>query len=201
MPSPAARQPVQGELITIDDQVVEIRRSARRRRTVSGHQADGRLIVLIPAGMSRRDEERNVRHMVQRLREPGPRHRSDESLVVRAEQLATKYLGGAAQPASVRWVTNQNKRWGSCTPATREIRLSDRLRGMPGYVVDAVLLHELAHLIEAGHGRAFWALLSGYPDLLRAQAYLDGVSFGSGLTVDGPDVDQPELIDERRDVG
>lgn len=180
-----------------DDQVVEVRRSARRRRTVSGYQADGRLVILVPARMSRREEEEHITAMVQRLRQPARQHRSDEVLQARAAQLSQRYIDGAPRPAGVRWVANQSRRWGSCTPSTGQIRLSERLRGMPGYVVDYVLLHELAHLVEPDHGRAFWALLAAYPDLLRAQAYLDGVSFGSGLSADAPDIDETPQEDQR----
>ena len=52
---------------------------------------------------------------------------------------------------------------------------------MPGWVVDYVLLHELAHLVQPGHGPQFWALLEGYPRLERARGYLQGVSAASGL--------------------
>ena len=79
-------------------------------------------------------------------------------------------------PTSVRWVTNQNGRWGSCTVEDGAIRLSHRLRAMPAYVVDYVLLHELVHLIVPGHGPAFWAELDTYPQTERARGYLDGWS-------------------------
>ena len=78
-------------------------------------------------------------------------------------------------PTSVRWVDNMNARWGSCTPVDGTIRLSRRLVGMPGYVIDYVLLHELAHLIEPGHGPAFRAGLAGYERLERAEGFLEGV--------------------------
>ena len=63
----------------------------------------------------------------------------DGELAERAERLSDQYFDGRASPASVRWVTNQNTRWGSCTPAEGSIRLSHRLQGMPEYVVDYVL--------------------------------------------------------------
>jgi hypothetical protein len=56
------------------------------------------------------------------------------------------------------------------------IRLSHRLQGMPEWVVDYVLLHELAHLLEPSHGAKFWALLADYPDVDRARGFLDGWS-------------------------
>lgn len=99
----------------------------------------------------------------------------DAELAERAERLSGQYFGGRARPVSVRWVTNQNTRWGSCTPSDGSIRLSHRLQGMPEYVVDYVLLHELAHLLVPGHGPRFWRLLEAYPRTERARGYLEGV--------------------------
>jgi predicted metal-dependent hydrolase len=103
------------------------------------------------------------------------RRLGDDELTARAAQLSDRYFDGRARPATVRWVTNQNSRWGSCTPAEGSIRLSHRLHGMPEYVVDYVLLHELAHLLVPGHGPRFWRLLEAYPRTERARGYLEGV--------------------------
>lgn len=173
---------------------VEVRRSARRRRTVSAYEEDGRLVVLIPAGFTRAQERMWVQRMRDRLaarrarRTPG-----DDELAARARRLSTRYLQGRARPASVAWVGNQRRRWGSCTPATRTIRISEQVRGMPGWVLDYVLLHELAHLLVPGHGPDFWALLAPYPRLERARGYLEGVAAAAHLDIsdddgdDGPD--------------
>jgi predicted metal-dependent hydrolase len=160
---------------------VEVRRSARRRRTVSAYRDGDRTIVLLPARMSRADEREWVAVMVKRLadqetRRAGRAVRSDDELVTQARELSRRYLEGSAQPASVRWVTNQGSRWGSCTPLDKSIRLSTRLRGMPAWVVDYVLVHELAHLLAPGHGPAFQALVDRYPQAERARGYLLGVS-------------------------
>lgn len=166
----------------VDGVTVEVRRSARRRRTVSAYRQEGLLVVLVPSRMSAAEEGEWVRTMVARVSTSEQRRqRSDGDLERRALELSRDHLGGRAVPASVRWVTNQRSRWGSCTPADGSIRLSDKLRGMPGWVVDYVLLHELAHLLQPGHGPQFWALLEGYPRLERARGYLQGVSAASGL--------------------
>ena len=91
--------------------------------------------------------------------------------------LSRGWLEGRAEPQSVRWVSNQNARWGSCTSQDRSIRLSDRLKGMPAYVVDYVLLHELAHLIEPNHSKSFWALVDAHPEADKAKGFLEGVSW------------------------
>jgi hypothetical protein len=154
---------------------VEVRRSARRRRTVSAYRQGDRTVVLIPAQMSAREEERWVKAMIDRLDSRERRSKPGEAeLASRAAELSGRYLGGRAVPRSVRWVANQGARWGSCTPVDASIRLSDRLRGMPDFVIDYVLLHELAHLIEPNHGAGFWRLLESFPKLERARGYLDG---------------------------
>lgn len=93
----------------------------------------------------------------------------------------------------MRWVTNQGMRWGSCTPSDGTIRLSSRLRGMPQWVIDYVLVHELAHLLEAGHTPRFWALVDHYPQSERARGYLEGVAAAANLDLRGevpPDPDE-----------
>ncbi|PZT76535.1 MULTISPECIES: M48 metallopeptidase family protein [unclassified Streptomyces] len=161
---------------------VEVRRSARRSRTVSAYREGDRTIVLIPARMSEAEERRWVDVMLGKLAaQESRRIPGDTELAERAERLSAQYFGGRAMPASVRWVTNQNTRWGSCTPAEGSIRLSHRLQGMPEYVVDYVLVHELAHLLVPGHGPRFWRLLDAYPRTERARGYLEGVAAAGRL--------------------
>jgi len=120
---------------------IEVRRSARRRRTVSAYRDGDRTIVLLPARMSRAEEQRWIGVMLERLdaqdrRRGGRASRGDAQLQERAAELSRLYFGGATKPSSVRWVDNQNSRWGSCTPADGTIRLSHRLRAMPAWVID-----------------------------------------------------------------
>lgn len=179
---------------------VEVRRSRRRRRTVSAYRDGGRTVVLIPAGFSRTQEAEWVAAMVKRLEAQDRRRRpSDATLARRAAELSERYLGGQARPSSVAWVSNQNSRWGSCTPLDATIRISSRVQGMPSWVIDYVLLHELAHLLEPRHGAGFWALLASYPRTERARGYLEGVSAASGLDVsDSSDDSSDDSADVRR---
>lgn len=163
---------------------VEVRRSARRRRTVSAYREGGKTIVLLPASFSDAQERLWVNRMLERLEAREERRRpSDEVLQARAKELAERYLDGLMQPTSIRWVSNQNTRWGSCTPADGSIRLSRRLAGMPEWVIDYVLIHELVHLIIPGHGSDFWALVNRYPKTERARGYLEGVAAAPSLAV------------------
>jgi predicted metal-dependent hydrolase len=172
------------------DPVVEVRRSRRRRSTVAAYREDDRVVVMIPARMSRAEEQEWVATMLARLERSEKRRRpSDSGLMRRARDLNARYLDGAATPGTVRWVDNQNSRWGSCTPADRAIRLSRRLEGMPSWVIDYVLVHELAHLLEVGHTARFWRLVDRYPKAERAKGFLEGVAAASqlGIVADDPD--------------
>ncbi|QTE30021.1 M48 family metallopeptidase [Pengzhenrongella sicca] len=169
---------------------VEVRRSRNRLRTVTAYRDGDRVVVAIPARFTGAQEREWVRRMVARLADQERRRRpSDEELATRALELSTRYLAGQAIPASVNWSTNQGRRWGSCTPADGTIRISTRVRGMPRWVIDYVLLHELAHLLHIGHGPEFWATLEDYPRTERARGFLEGVTFGEERVARG----DPEL--------
>ena len=164
---------------------VEVRRSRRRTRTVSAYRRDGKVVVMIPDRFSRAEEDEWVTTMVARLeRSDRRRRRTDDQLMRRARELCHDYLHGRVEPTSVRWVDNMTTRWASCTTTTREIRLSDRLETMPAWVVDYVLLHELAHLIEPSHNKRFWHWVDRYPRAERAKGYLEGVVQGASLDLD-----------------
>lgn len=157
---------------------IEVRRSRRRTSTVSAYREGDRTIVSIPARFSRAQELEWVARMVARLADKEQRRRpSDEGLQTRATVLSEKYLHGRARPSSVRWSSRQGRRWGSCTLPDRSIRISTRVRGMPSWVLDYVLLHELAHILHSGHGPEFWSLLDAYPRTERARGFLEGYSF------------------------
>src|SRR5690606_25844253 len=144
-------------------------------------------VVAIPARFTRAQEREWVERMLGRLAQRESRRRpSDDQLAQRAEELSRRYLDGRARPTSVAWATNQSRRWGSCTPSEGTIRISTRLRGMPSWVLDYVLVHELAHLLHAGHGPQFWELVERYPRTERARGFLDGVTYAREQPVDGP---------------
>lgn len=158
------------------DWPVRIIRSAKRRKTVSARLEGDVLVIRAPATM--RDEELGpiidgLRQRVRRRARVVPQ--SDEALEKRARELNRKYFDGRLKWQSVRYVTNQNSRFGSCTPSNGTIRLSHRLATMPAWVRDYVLVHELAHLVEANHGPRFWQLVNRYPLTERARGYLMAV--------------------------
>ncbi|HEY9293639.1 MAG TPA: M48 family metallopeptidase [Microlunatus sp.] len=197
----AGEETVRSDVPSAGGPRVVVRRSARRKRTVTAYRDADAIVVLIPQRMTKADERVYVEDMVAKVlaresRSSAPR--GDAALAERAKELSERYLapqlGYAPEPASVTWVTNQNHRWGSCTPSSATIRLSHRMMPMPSWVVDYVLLHELAHLAESGHTRRFWRLVNVYPDADKAQGYLEGFQAGSSL---GRDTDERSLSGSR----
>jgi predicted metal-dependent hydrolase len=157
----------EGEIVVI--------RSSRRKKNISAYRQGGRIVVSIPARMSKADERAMVPEMVAKIRaQEAVATMSEESLQIRAGQLLTEFAPEIlARPASVNWRA-MRERWGSCTGIDRSIRISDRLKGAPEYVLDYVLFHEAIHLEYFDHGEQFKELLARFPLEGQAEAYLQG---------------------------
>jgi predicted metal-dependent hydrolase len=120
---------------------IEVRTSTRRRKTATAFWQQDRVVVVLPSWMPRDERPAMVEALVQRVLAQRPNHQaSDDDLSERAALLAGRYLKGTP-PRSIRWVSNQHRRWGSCSAHNGEIRISDRLRVVPPWVLDAVLVH------------------------------------------------------------
>ncbi len=157
---------------------VVVRTSSRRRKTAAAFWESGRIVVVVPAHVPRTERPDLVEWLVARVmaKRPGTTA-TDEVLAARAAVLADRYVDGV-RPVSIRWVTNQGKRWGSCSIQTGEIRLSHRLRVVPDWVLDATIVHELAHLMHADHSPAFHAVADRHPRQHDALIFLEGYSLG-----------------------
>ena len=161
----------------MSDVPIEVIRSAKRKRTVQASYVGGRLLVRVPAGLDPGTEA----DLVEQAREKVLRRLSSKGVDLdrRARALADRY--GLRRPVAVEWSSRQMQRWGSCTPDQGLIRISDRLASMPGWVLDSVLVHELAHLEIADHGPGFQALANRYQLAERAKGYL--IAKGEGRPV------------------
>ena len=167
---PAPIEPDVGEVSVADDEpfVVEIERSARRKRTVGAQLVGGVLTVVVPTWMSRAEEDHWVDVMSGRFRRKLSADRVD--LGDRALTLSRRH--DLPRARDIRWSDDMLKRWGSCTPTTGTIRISTRLARFPDWVIDYVIVHELAHLEVSDHSPAFWRLAHRYPKAERAIGYL-----------------------------
>jgi hypothetical protein len=154
--------------------------------------------MALPARLRGRERERWIEWLLERsLKRRPQRVTSDEELVERARMLVERFDLGV-EPTSVRYVSNQTKRWGSCTVATGAIRLTDRLRHAPEWVLDAVLVHELAHLTHPDHSKDFHVLANRYPRQADAALFLEGYQLGLQMGTDA-EVDQHDQPEELLD--
>ena len=159
---------------------VRVIRSPKRRKTAQARLVDGHLELRIPGRSSKAEEARLIKLFQARFERSIAGEVID--LTARAKRLARAH--DLPAPAEIRWVSNQATRWGSCTPSTGVVRLSDRLAPFPVWVIDYVIVHELAHLVEHGHNARFAGLVARYRWAERAEGYLIAKS---GLT--NPDAD------------
>ena len=157
---------------------VDVRVSSRRKKTAGAHWEGDRIVVVVPAHLRGSARDAMVAELSRRLATQRPLlHASDTDLADRAAMLGRRYLDGVA-PASIRWSSRQRSRWGSCSLHSREIRISDRLRVVPVWVLDSVIVHELAHLLVPDHSPRFRALEHRYPRHADAELYLSGFALG-----------------------
>ncbi|MEN9938955.1 MAG: hypothetical protein RLZZ387_5534 [Chloroflexota bacterium] len=169
---------------------IKITRSDKRRKTVSARMVGGVLEVAAPAHMSDAELEPVVAQLRARLEKRAERARLDDADLQRmAERLNRQYFRGALRWESISWSADQDKRFGSCTPSLRTIRISYRLAMMPQFVQEYVVMHELAHLLEANHGPRFWRLVNQYPRTERARGYLMAVGLEELDGAAPPDLD------------
>ena len=157
----------EGEIVVI--------RSTRRKKNISAYRAGGRIVVSIPARLSKADERSLVPEMVAKIRaQEAALTMNHEALALRIDVLLSRLAPEISiRPSNVSWRA-MRERWGSCTSIDRSIRVSDRLKGAPHYALDYVLFHEAIHLQIGDHGQAFKAVLARYPGADAASAYLDG---------------------------
>jgi predicted metal-dependent hydrolase len=171
------------------DLQIKVIRSSRRTKTIAARLEGDLLIVQAPAGMSDADLAPHIENLQRRLENrQKPLPASDTSLMERAQHLNRRFFGGKLKIVSVRYARNQKRRFGSCSVTAGTIRISDRLAKLPAWVQDYVLVHELAHLIEANHSARFWKLVNRYPKAERARGFLMAI----GLEGDAGDDDSSE---------
>lgn len=126
--------------------------------------------VRVPARMPEKQAQELARELLEKVQaKAAPVVDLEET----ARRLNRTVLDGKAEWTSISWVTNQNSRWGSCTPARGTIRISHRLQKVPQYVLDAVVVHELVHTFVPNHGPEFYRWAQKVPHAERAHGYLE----------------------------
>lgn len=158
---------------------VKVIRSRMRKRTVSARVVGKVMYIHAPMDISDEKLEKVIEDFKIRLekRRIKKELNSGEDLERIGQRLNKRYFGGKVKVKSMKYVTNQHKRFGSCSHRTGTIRLSHRLAGMPEWVRNYVIIHEMAHIIEPNHSKSFWEIVSRYKLAERARGYLIAKGF------------------------
>lgn len=155
---------------------IRVIRSSERKKTVSARIVDGVFEVRAPVALSDTELEPIIQGLVKKLERRTKKAALDDALLERRARAFNKqYFADKLKWASIRWVSNQNKCVGSCSPSSGTIRISHHVAEMPAFVRDYVIMHELAHLVEPNHSARFWQLVNQYPRSERARGYLMAV--------------------------
>ncbi|MFN8420591.1 MAG: M48 family metallopeptidase [Anaerolineae bacterium] len=161
-----------------------------RLRTMARWSLHGTVIKLrIPRGTSHKDVQRLIEGIIPRVARQRKRsaRRTDVDLTQRAQEINQRYFNGELMWNSIRWVSNMRNRLGSCTTGGAtdgDIRISERIRNWPQYVVDYVIAHEICHRKHPDHSAAFWDFLARYPHTEKALGFIEGIGFSEGHTPD-----------------
>jgi len=169
---------------------VRLKRDKRLRRTFCWERLpDGSLLVRVPAGIPKRQISPVLDEIGGRLEKIRTNHkrRTDEDLQQKAERINQKHFGGKIHWNAIRWVGDMHMLLGSCSQGGTtdgEIRISDKIKNWPDWVVDYVIAHELLHRIHPNHSTAFWEeLRQAYPYTERARGFVRGFTFATGHTL------------------
>jgi len=164
---------------------VEVVRDGRLRSRIHWEWNGNQVRIRAPRRVPQEELDRHVAEIVEKVkrRRAQVRARADADLEALAREINRAYFGEEIAWHSIRWVGNMHKRLGSCTvggPTDGDIRISDRVRGWPKWVVEYIVAHELVHRRHANHSPEFWAYLARYPKTERARGFIQGVAFQLG---------------------
>lgn len=159
---------------------VEVIRSKKRKKTVQAKVVKNTLLIYLPAGLKQSEESRWIRKMKQQIERKQRKQalNSTNQLQQRAEYINNKYFDGKLD-FSIQFVTNQTSKHGSCTPASKTIRISDEIADYPRYVQDYLIMHELTHLLYPNHSQQFWKKVNEYHYVERAKGFLHATEYFS----------------------
>ena len=153
---------------------VEVVRSTRRKKTIQAKMVGEKLVVYLPIGLSKKVESEWIEKMRDKVTKKRLRKElnNEDYLTARFNAFNKRYFNNQLKVHSIKYVTNQNTRSGSCTPVKGTIRLSHKLADMPKWVLDYVIMHEMAHLVHPDHSKKFWQKVNEYRYTERARGFL-----------------------------
>jgi len=183
-----------------DQVTVNLKRDKRLTKTSRWERLpDGSLLLRVPHRLPNRRVAALLEQVASQLDNSIRFHgqRNDTVLHQRAEMINKKYFNDKIEWNAICWVGNMQSRLGSCTrggPTDGQIRISDKIKDWPNWVVDYVIAHELLHRKHPNHSATFWnELKAAYPLTEQARGFVLGVSFASGRPLED-DLAEPSYL-------
>ncbi len=180
---------------SVDGMTLTLNLVRKRVKNVNARLQNTTLSVSAPFSMAQSELDPIIADLARTLvrRERQGRLNAQGDALTLARQVATRFRT-PPRVTDVIFVTTQQKRWGSYSTKTGTIRLHAALREMPRWVLQAVIAHELAHVVHPDHSPAFWSLTREVcPEIDRAEAFLAGVSWLAGRWEHLPPVERALL--------
>ncbi len=152
----------------------QIIRSPKRKKTVSAKLVKDILYIYAPSYIAEAQLTKIVDSFKSRVAKSQLRKelKKNQDLNLIAQRLNERYFNGKLHIKSIEYSVDQDRKFGCCDYNTKCIRISHRLKDMPEWVRDYVIVHEMAHLVEPNHSGAFWKIIEGYKLAERAKGFL-----------------------------
>lgn len=154
---------------------IKIKYSHNRRRTVGARFISGAMHIYAPSGIP----EHKLNPIIDAFKKKFEKKQMKKELNSNPERLLEitndlnrKYFDGKLEVKSIAYSGEQDKMYGVCYHKRKEIWISYRLKEMPDWVRNYVIVHELAHLLQPNHSADFWNLVNRYKLAERARGYL-----------------------------
>lgn len=155
-----------GDTLQVGSRTYRLRIRYEDRQTHSGKLDKDKTIHL---KLSQHDEGASLKNNVQHLLSRIVAQDFLPEITGRVHYLNDKYFQKPIKDVRLKY---NHSNWGSCS-AKSNINLSTRLLFAPADVVDYVIIHELAHLIEMNHSPRFWKLVArAMPDYEEKERWL-----------------------------
>lgn len=124
-----------------------------------------RFCILLPKQIGKDEEEPYIKKAVRMLFK-------DNTEVIIQERLPYWSKKTNIQYNSVK-VRDAKTKYGSCIPQKKALHFSSRLVMLPNEAIDAVIVHELCHIIHPNHSKEFYSLVEKYiPNYKEIDKYL-----------------------------
>ena len=155
-----------GSILKVGDRIYTIYIKEENRKSIGGKLTkDKRLTIKLPKGINRFERSQLIKTTCSRLiaKDYLP------TVKQRVFELNERFFQMEIKDVKLKY---NSSNWGSCS-SNKIINLSTRLLFAPAPVIDYVIIHELAHLVEANHSNRFWDLVaSKMPDYQQHETWL-----------------------------